>query len=73
MVKAHPETLNYVLELPKSMNIHPLFHTYKLKPYHANDDELLPSCWLSRPEAIIMADGDEEYLIDHILNKWPHG
>ena len=73
IVNAHPETSHYVLELPESMNIHPSFHASELKPYHANDDTLFPSRRLTRPEAIITAAGDEEYLVDRILDERPRG
>ena len=73
VLEAHLKTSNYVLELPESINVHPTFHASELKTYHANDDFQFPSRRLTWPEAIIMVDSDEEYLVDHILDECPRG
>jgi hypothetical protein len=61
--EAHPGSESYVLDLPKSWNVYPVFHTSLLTPYRENNidgrDQVHP------PPVII--DGDEEYEIEQIV------
>ena len=45
IVKSHPATSNYTLDLPeesKAQHIHPMFHVSLLRPHEVNDTQLFP-------------------------------
>ena len=58
--EAHKNSDLYVLDLPPSWNVFPVFHTSLLTPYHDNnfDDRVQP------PPPPVVVDGDEEYEIE---------
>ena len=60
--EAHKNSDLYVLDLPPSWNVFPVFHTSLLTPYHDNnfDDRVQP------PPPPVVVDGDEEYEIEKI-------
>ena len=62
--EAHPNSDSYVLDLPSSWSVYPVFHTSLLTPYHANtiDGRAQP------PSPAVIIDGDEEYEIECIVN-----
>jgi len=57
------------LDLPNSPNIFPTFHTLEVVPYVENDTELFPNREFSKPPAITMEDGSEEYFIRDIIDE----
>lgn len=69
----HPDTSNYLLDLPNSPNIHPNFHASQLEPFVENDSTKFPHRELSRPGPIITPDGETEYFIERILDERPRG
>ena len=73
ILKAHPCTSTYRVELPtllRAHNLHDRLHRSKLRPYHANDDALFP-----HREAHAIYDfgtpDNQEQLVDEIItHKW---
>lgn len=63
------DSLKYVLDLSKSMNILNYFHSSLLSLFISNDDELFLSRCLEMPGPIITEDGQSEYFINYIINK----
>jgi hypothetical protein len=61
------------LDLPNSPNIFPTFHTSEVVPYVENDVTLFPNREFSRPPAVTMEDGLEEYFICDIIDEWRCG
>lgn len=73
IVRAHPDTSNYTLDLPdvlRKRRIHPTFHASLLRPHQPNDDVLFPHWDVTRFYDFGL-DGEQEYLVDEILaHKW---
>ena len=67
IIRAHPETSTYKLELPPSYKIHPTFHTRLLKAAVPNDLELFPKREPARPGPAF-PDDEDEYEIERILD-----
>ena len=63
--EAHVGSDAYVLDLPKSWNVYPVFHTSLLTPYHANTiaDRVQP------PPPAVVIEGDKEYKIEKIVDQ----
>ena len=55
----------YKLQLPKTMNIHDVFHVSLLEPYHAN---IIPGR-IQSPPAPAIIEGQEEYEVEQILDS----
>jgi hypothetical protein len=68
IIDVHPETTNYMLDLPNS-NTFPTFHSSLLKCFVVNDADLFPSRETSMPGPIMMDDGLEEYFMDSIIDS----
>jgi hypothetical protein len=62
--EAHPNSDVYVLELPKSVKMHPIFHTSLLLPYK---ESTIPGRIIAPPPPVII-DGEKEDEIDEILD-----
>jgi Chromo (CHRromatin Organisation MOdifier) domain len=60
----------YTLKLPNEPEHFPSFHASLLKRYIPNDPDLFPSRMLPPPGPVITPDGQEEWLIDRILDEW---
>ena len=57
------------LDLPNLPNIFPTFHTSEVAPYIENNTTLFPNREFSRPPAVTMKDGSEEYFIRDIIDE----
>jgi len=66
---AHPEKSNYTLNLPNEPLRHPSFHSSLLRKFVDNDDSLFPSRALPKPGPVVTADGEQEWLIDRIIDE----
>jgi hypothetical protein len=71
--RSHPETSNYTLNLPNEPGRFPTFHSLQLQAFVPNDDNLFPSRSLPRPGPVVTADGEEEWLIDRIIDERVRG
>jgi uncharacterized protein YuzE len=67
IIRAHPETSTYKLELPANYKIHPTFHARLLKAAVPNDPELFPEREPARPGPAF-PDDEDEYEIEKILD-----
>ena len=65
--------VNAISFVMHSFFVLPTFHASELKPHHANDNEMFPGRRFSRPEPIITESGDEEFLVDRILDARRRG
>lgn len=73
-IKRKLSPLNYELELPSSLSIHPVFHISKLRQYQSSErfDVLRPSI-ADRPPPEIVGKEEQfevEAIRDHRLAKW---
>jgi hypothetical protein len=73
ITKAFPDKSVYTLDLPNEPNCFPTFHTSLLRKFIPNNNELFPSRTLPRPGPVITPDGEEEWLIDQIVDQRVHG
>lgn len=69
IIHAFPERSTYTLLMPNSPDVFPTFHTSQLRRFTPNDGDLFPSRTLERPDAIITDDGEEEWLVDEIIDE----
>jgi len=69
----YTDSSTYTLLLPEATKIHHMFHSSLLRPFMENDPDLFPSCTLECPRPIVTAEGETEYFIDWIVDKWTHG
>ncbi|KAF7321397.1 Reverse transcriptase-RNase H-integrase [Mycena kentingensis (nom. inval.)] len=65
----HPECSTVTLDLRNQPRIYPVFHVFELVPYHETDPSLFPDRKLTRLEPIVGSDGEEEYLVEKVLDK----
>ena len=74
VIKAFPQTSTYQLNIPNApSNFCLTFHTSQLKRYVSNDHELFPGRELPRDGPVLLSNGQEEHVIDRILNERRHG
>ena len=72
ILKVHPETSNYELELPPEYgSIHPNFHANLLEPFVKNDAEQFPLREPPRPPPLIPEDN--QYQVEKILDHKESG
>jgi hypothetical protein len=69
IVRSHPVKSNYTLELPNKPNHFPTFHSSLLHPYQDNNNNLLPFWALAMPSPVVTTDGEEEWMIEWILDE----
>ena len=64
-----------MLNLPNKPDRFPTFHAPLLRKFVPNDDNLFPLCKLSQPGAVVTEDGEEEWLINRIIDEqtWGRG
>ena len=73
VIKATNEQHSTVtLDLPNLPNVFPIFHTSEVHPFAKNDDSMFPS-WALQPPDPVMVNGQQEFFIDKIINKWMQG
>jgi len=62
--EAHEGSESYVLDLPTTWNVYPVFHTSLLTPYKMNtlDNRVQP------PPPPVIIDGDEEFEIEKVVD-----
>jgi len=70
IVDIDEEKSSITLDLPNTPNIFPSYHTSEVIPYIKNDATLFPNREFSKPLAITVEDGMEEYFICDIINEW---
>lgn len=69
----HPETSNYMLDLPNEPKRFPTFHSSQLCTFVPNNNKLFPSCQLTKPGPVVTPDGKEEWLTDSIIDQRSQG
>lgn len=55
--------LDYYLDLPSWLKIHPVFHVNRLSPWHDNDATIPP------PPEPVLVDGPKSYEVDKVLDS----
>ena len=74
VTEAFPQTLTYRLDIPNvPSNSCPTFHASQLKHYIANNSLLFPGRELLRDGPIRLSDGQEEHVIEKILDERHRG
>jgi hypothetical protein len=69
VLKANPAKSAYTLDLPNEPNRFPTFHGSLLRRFIPNDNNLFPSHELSQPGPVVTPDGEEEWLINRIMDE----
>jgi hypothetical protein len=73
IIDANPTLSSFMLELLNSPGIFPTFHISELKRFTANDKTLFPSREHARPGPIVGPSGEEEWMIDEIVDERRRG
>ena len=74
VLEAFPQTSTYRLEVPNpSPNFCPTFHASQLSRYVPNDRDLFPGRELPRDGPVVLANGEEEHVIEKILDDRRRG
>ena len=60
--------VTFCLQLPAQMQVHPVFHAFKLIPYYTN---IISNRNLLNPPPVEV-EGYNEYKVEKILNSWVH-
>jgi hypothetical protein len=72
--KAFPQTSTYQLEVPNtSPNFCSTFHASQLRRYVPNDRNLFPGRELPRDGPVMLENGEEEHVIERILDERRRG
>jgi len=70
VVKRIISSLNYELELPPSMKIHPVFHVVNLKKYYESSNQTIPHRIVNhRPPPAVIHQGQEEWEVEKIIGR----
>ena len=70
---AHPESSTYILLLPNELNRFPTFHLSLLQKFTPTDYDLFPSQTLHQPRPVVTPSGQEEWVIQDIVDEWARG
>lgn len=74
VTQAFPQTSTYQLDIPNApSNACPTFHASQLKRYVQNDPALFPGRELTRDGPVVLPDGQEEHVIERILDERRRG
>ena len=75
ITQAHPQTSTYTLELPNEPNWFPTFHLSQLRPFVENDDVFFELRTLAQLGPVLTSEGQEEWLIQDIIDErvWGRG
>lgn len=73
VLAAYPESSIYMIDMPNAPLTYTTFHTSELRPYFKNDSSLFPSRELARPGPVVTADGEEEWLVEAIIDEHVRG
>ena len=74
VTRAFPQTSTYQLDIPNApSNACPTFHASQLKRYIQNDPALFPGRELARDGPVVLPDGQEEHVIERILDERRRG
>jgi hypothetical protein len=73
IIRTHPESSSYTLDLPANRNDFPTYYANELKLHIPNDAELFPSREHPRPGPVLTPDGLREHEIDRIIDSRPRG
>ena len=65
-IKARVSTNAYELELPASVQLHPVFNVSQLRPYH-DPSARFPGRVID-PQPPVVVDGEEEYEVEEIVS-----
>ena len=68
ILKVDPTHSTVTLDLPRSPNVFPVFHTSEVMPFIENDEILFPSRTLHAPEPVNVND-NLEHFIEKILDE----
>ena len=66
-IDMHSETSPYMLNLPNSPNIFPIFYKFELSSAPANNASLFLSCTIPKPSPVMTSEGYEEQVMDERL------
>jgi hypothetical protein len=72
IIKTHPESSSYTLDLPPDHNNFLTYHAAELKLHIPNDAILFPSREHTRPGPILTPNGLHEHKIEQIIDSQPH-
>jgi Chromo (CHRromatin Organisation MOdifier) domain len=73
VTKTNPSKSAYTLDLPNEPDRFATFHASELRKFVPNDDDKFPARKLSHPGLVMTPDGEEEWLIDRILDERVQG
>ena len=73
VTKVNTSKSTYTLDLPNKLNRFHTFHSSQLRRFVPNNNELFPSRKLTQPGPVLTPDGEQEWLIDWILDEHTRG
>ncbi|KAF7759859.1 hypothetical protein Agabi119p4_11554 [Agaricus bisporus var. burnettii] len=73
VIKAHPDSSSYTLNLTGISNIHPTFHVSRLKPFRENDNTVFPSRGFAEPGPICTDEGTWEHTVEKVIDERARG
>ena len=73
ITKVNPSKSTYILDLPNKPTWFPTFHLSQLCHFMPNNNELFPTHKLMQLGTVLTPDGEQEWLIDQILDDWAWG